>query len=96
MAKVILENTREHDITLSALDTNGELVQITIPSARQSTVDREQLVNGVAEADDSFLDAVKQKSKAVAAYFDEGWLVVSTPSAAEKKTAAAKKQDTKE
>lgn len=96
MAKVILENTREHDITLSALDDNGELVQITIPSARQSTVDREQLVNGVAEADDSFIEAVTKKSKAVAAYFDEGWLVVSTPAAAEKKAAAAKKQEAKE
>lgn len=96
MAKVILENTREHDITLSALDTNGELVQITIPSARQSTIDRDQLINGVAEADDSFIDAVTKKSKAVAAYFDEGWLVVATPSAAEKKAAAAKKQEAKE
>ncbi len=95
MAKIILENSREHDITLSGLNSDGELVQVTIPAARQDGNDRDTLINGIAEAEDDFVEAVTKKSAAVRHYFDEGWLVVSTPAAAEKKTAAAKKQEAK-
>jgi hypothetical protein len=92
MAKVILENTREHDITLSALDDNGELVQVTIPGARQSETERDTLIPGVAEADDAFLDAAKKKSKAVAAYFDEEYLRVVKTGKQEAKQPAGKQE----
>lgn len=74
MAKVTVENTREHDITINAHNKSGELVQITIPAARQSESDKNNLVNGSAEVDDEFVAAAK-KHAVVKHYFDEGWLI---------------------
>lgn len=77
MAKTILENTREHDITLNATNNDGELVQVTVPAARQSDNDKNVLVNGRVEVDDAFVGAAK-KSAVVKHYFSDGWLVTKT------------------
>ena len=82
MAKIILENTREHDITLNVTGESGELVQVTVPAARQSPNDKNELVNGRAEADDSVVAAAK-KNAVVAHYFDEGWLRIAKQPAKE-------------
>ncbi len=74
MAKVTVENTREHDITINAHNKSGELVQVTIPAARQDAADKNKLVNGSAEVDDEFVAAAK-KYAVVKHYFEEGWLV---------------------
>lgn len=87
MAKIIIENTREHEISISGMDNNGELTQVTVPAARQHETDQVELVNGVAEADDAFVNAITKKSKAVQHYFDEGWLVVVKSSNAKQKAA---------
>lgn len=73
MAKIILENTREHDITLNAVNNDGELVQVIVPAARQSQTDKNEIINGQAEADDSVVASAK-KNPVVAHYFSEGWL----------------------
>lgn len=81
MAKIILENTREHDITINAAGEDG-VVQVTVPGARQDPNDKNELVNGRAEADDSVVAAAK-KHPVVAHYFDEGWLRVAKQPAKE-------------
>lgn len=73
MAKIILENTREHDISLNLTAETGEVLQVTVPAARQSANDKNELVHGRAEADDAIVAAAK-KNPVVAHYFDEGWL----------------------
>lgn len=72
MAKILIENTREHDITLNAAGAEG-VVQVTVPGARQDANDKNKLVYGVAEADDALVEEAK-KSPVVAHYFKEGWL----------------------
>jgi hypothetical protein len=82
MAKIIIENTREHEVSISGLNENSELVQVTVPSARQHPTEQGEFINGAVEADDAFVNAMKKKSKAVQFYFDEGWLVVVKSSGA--------------
>lgn len=77
MAKIILQNTREHDITINAMSASGEVAQVTVPAARQSQDDKNVLINGQAEADDAVVEAAK-KSPVVAHYFEEGWLQIAT------------------
>ena len=82
MAKIILENTREHDITLNVTAESGELLQVTVPAARQSPNDKNELVSGRAEADDAIVTAAK-KNPVVSHYFDEGWLRIAKQPAKE-------------
>lgn len=86
MALVTIENTREHDITLHIAAKDGEQSQVTIPGARQSASDKNEIVNGSAQVEDTFIAEAK-KNKVVAHYFDEGWLVL--PKKAAPKTPAA-------
>lgn len=72
MATVTIENSREHDITLSVVTGEGPAT-ITVPGARQNPEDRNELINGRSEADDAFLAEAK-KNPVVAHYFDAGWL----------------------
>lgn len=90
MAKIKLENTREHEISICGIDENGELVSVTVPGARTSPTDKDEVINGSVEADDSFVDAIKAKSKAVQHYFDEGWLIAPAATTSKKKAAADK------
>lgn len=93
MAKIIIENTREHEISISGMDENGDLVQVTVPAARQHPTEQGEFINGVTDADDAFVNAILKKSKAVQHYFDEGWLViVKSAGAADKKSAGAKQE----
>lgn len=85
MAKIILENTREHDITINAHNKNGELEQVTIPGARQSAEDKNKLVNGRIDADEEFVSAAK-KHAVVKHYFEEGWLVSGKPAKKQEQT----------
>jgi ParB-like chromosome segregation protein Spo0J len=80
MAKVLIENTREHDITLSAL-VKTVTVQATVPGARQNPDNRNELIHGVAEVDGELLDLAKKNSPVVQHYFDEGWLKPATKKA---------------
>lgn len=79
MAKVLIENTREHDITVSALVKNVT-AQATVPGARQNPDNRNELIHGVAEVDSELLDIAK-KSPVVQHYFDAGWLKSATKKA---------------
>lgn len=79
MAKVLIENTREHDITVSAL-VKSVTAQATVPGARQNPDNRNELIHGVAEVDSELLDIAK-KSPVVQHYFDEGWLKPATKKA---------------
>lgn len=81
MAKITIENTREHDITINATGEDG-VVQVTVPSARQDPADKNKSVNGRADADDAFVAAAK-KSPVVAHYFEEGWLRIAKQPAKE-------------
>ena len=92
MAKIILENTREHDITLNLTAESGELHQVTIPAARQNPADKNELVHGRSEADDAIVAAAK-KNPVVAHYFEAGWLRVAKQPA---KPAQDAKQPAKE
>jgi hypothetical protein len=92
MAKIILENTRENDISISGMDENGDLIQFTVPAARQHPTEQGEIINGTAEADDAFVNAIVKKSKAVAHYFDEGWLLIVKPAGADKAKQEAKKE----
>lgn len=78
MAK--LENTREHDITISAV-LKGVVTQATVPGARQNPDNRNELIHGVAEVDDALIAAAKKDSPVVAHYFEEGWLRPATKKA---------------
>lgn len=82
MAKIILENTREHDITINVTAESGELLQVTVPAARQSATDKNETVAGRTETDDAIVAAAK-KNPVVAHYFDEGWLRVAKQPAKE-------------
>lgn len=78
MAK--LENTREHDITISAM-IKGVVVRATVPGARQNPENRNELINGVAEVDGELIGQAKKDSPVVAHYFGEGWLRTATKKA---------------
>ncbi|HQL09717.1 MAG TPA: hypothetical protein PLE35_08980 [Lentisphaeria bacterium] len=88
MAKITIENTREHDITIfatgEAIFATGEdgVVQVTVPGARQDPADKNKLVHGRAEADDAFITAAK-KNPVVTHYFEEGWLRIAKQPAKE-------------
>lgn len=82
MAKVTIENTREHDINL-ALSLDGGLVhQVVVPGAREDVEDRSKTIVGTAEVEEELVEATKQRSAVVAHYFDEGWLRVKKSKAA--------------
>lgn len=89
MAKIQLENIREHEITISGLNDGGELVQITVPAARLSNGGTGDPIKGVAEADDAFVEAMRKKSPVVAHFFDEGWLTVAKTETGKAKAKAA-------
>lgn len=76
MAKTILENTREHDITISAVAEGGEVVSETIPMAKsvKQPDGSFRTENGVGEIDSGLLEAAKEKL-VVLHYFSEGWLI---------------------
>lgn len=84
MAQIILENTREHDITLSGMDKTGNLVNVTVPGMRPHPVEEGKTVNGVAEADEEFVNVTKKSSDPVKFYFEQGWLKVVKSSEAAK------------
>lgn len=95
MAKIILENLREHEITIAGLDDSGELVQVIVPASRQNPNVPDEIVVGSAEADDTFVEAMRKKP-VVASYFDQDWLrIAASPDADAKADAKAKKSDAK-
>lgn len=77
---ILLENTREHDITINLLSDNG-VVQTTIPGARQNPNSRNELIHGVAEIDGSLVEAARKEFPVVDFYFTEGWLRTATEKA---------------
>ena len=80
MAKVLLENTREHDLTIST-SVKGVVTHATIPGARQNPNNRNELVNGIAEVDSELIDAAKKASPVVAGWFEDGALKQATKKA---------------
>lgn len=80
MAKVLLENTREHDLTIS-VSVKGVVTHATIPGARQNPNNRNELINGVGEVDSEVIDAAKKSSPVVAGWFDDGALRQATKKA---------------
>ena len=79
MAKVLVRNTREHDIDLFATTKSGVAERVTIPAGTFDGANK-AVTPGEAEVDSSFLDAC-EKNKAVRGMFDEGWLTVERKSA---------------
>jgi hypothetical protein len=83
MAKIILQNTRTHDITIhlagpgganQAAAATGLISSVKIPAAKQNPEDREKIVFGKAEADGDLIAAARRKSPVVEHYFAQGWL----------------------
>lgn len=83
MAKIILENTREHDIILS--HASGNLI---VPASRQNPDDESKSVAGVAEADDAVIADLQKNSAVVEHYFSEGWLRTPKQSSAKQSSSA--------
>lgn len=82
MAKVTIENTREHDINL-ALSLDGGLVhQVVVPGAREDVEDRSKTIVGTAEVEEELIEATRKRSEVVEHYFSEGWLRVKKAKAA--------------
>lgn len=83
MAKVLLKNMAEHDITLSIAAKNdvgnSETLSVTIPGGRMGP---EGFAPGIGYAEDDFLVEAK-KSEVVKSYFD-GKLVEDKPAPAKK------------
>lgn len=69
MAKIIIENTRAHDITLS--HKSGTVV---VPAARENATKRDEIIHGTAEADEAVVADLRKSSPVVEHYFAEGWL----------------------
>lgn len=86
MAKVQVENLREHDITVHATNDDGVVGQVTVPAAKQNPDDRSELVPGVAEMDSAMLAAARRDSPVVRHYFEEGWLRQVAKTTAKTKT----------
>lgn len=91
MAKIILKNTREHDITINLppIEKDGLPVSVTVPAARQNPENKNELLHGEVETDDSIVEAARKHTVAKH-YFDEEWLRVGKPDAPKK--AEAKKE----
>lgn len=85
MAKILLKNTREHDITLH-LVSSDQVSSVTIPSAQRDPADDKKLIPGTAEADSDMVAAAKKKHAPVRHYFNEGWLVEGDSKADDKKS----------
>lgn len=83
MAKILLENTREHDLTLHLSGKGGVIESVTIPGARQNPDNRNELIHGVGEADGDLVEAAKKASPIVKHYFEEGWLKPASKKAIE-------------
>lgn len=77
MAKVLVKNTREHDIDLSAATRSGGAERVTIPAGTFDGKDK-AVAPGECLVDEEFLKAARSGSKAVQGMFAEGWLVVKT------------------
>ena len=74
MAKVLVENTREHPIDLNFADEKTKEAQlVTVPPA---TLSDNKLQNGWIEIDAAVLKSARA-NKGVEAYFTEGYLVLA-------------------
>lgn len=80
MAKILVRNTREHDIDLFATAKNGVAERVTIPAGSFNTEEK-AVVPGECAVDEEFLKAARSGSKAVQGMFSEGWLVAKTVAA---------------
>lgn len=78
MAKVLIENSRDHDLVLSRMDKDNGIVSVTIPGARQDPSDRNQVIKGLAEVEQEHIDLCTKASPVVKHYFEEGWLGKAT------------------
>lgn len=83
MAKMVLENTRPHMISLHA--AGDQVKTVSIPGARPD--EEQKMVNGRAEVDGEIVAQARKNSKVVKAYFDDGWLREVKSSPAETKAA---------
>lgn len=77
MAKVLVRNTREHDIDLFATTKSGVADRVTIPAGAFNNEDK-SVSPGECLVDEEFLKAARSGSKAVQGMFAEGWLTVKT------------------
>lgn len=73
MAKVLVRNTREHDIDLFATTKSGVAERVTIPAGAFNNEDK-SVSPGECLVDEEFLKAARSGSKAVQGMFAEGWL----------------------
>jgi hypothetical protein len=73
MTKIVLENTRTHDLTICVPTENKGILHARVPGARPHG-DDQKLVNGRAEVDAEIVELGRANSKIVEHYFAEGWL----------------------
>lgn len=92
MAKILVKNTREHDIDLFATTKGGVAERVTIPAGAYNTEEK-AVVPGECHVDDEFLKAARSGSKAVQGMFAEGWLVVRAAAAPAASTTPAAGND---
>lgn len=90
MATIILNNTRQHEITLNYRRKGKTPTQLIIPRAKkEKTGDQLRSVHGTAPIDSEIIDDLRKNNDVVKYYFDKGWLVVqSKGEAATTKTAS--------
>lgn len=80
-----ITNNREHDITITTLDNDGNPASATIPAAKRNPLTIDKLDVSAVDIDENLFKSALKKNQAVQAMIDEGWLQVDS------KTAEAKK-----
>lgn len=74
--EVVVENTTAHDIDLHFKDENGQVQRVTVEACKFEGNNPVPAVKGTATISQKLLEVMKS-SPAIAAYFDEGQLVVA-------------------
>lgn len=85
MAKILVENTTDHDIVLR-ISSGKEVQPVTIPARTKDAVDEKKIINGRESVDSEFLEKAK-KYPVVQHYFDQGFLRELKSSKSESKAA---------
>lgn len=72
MAKIVLENTRPHLISLHVAGEDKQIQTVSVPGARPNA--DQVMVNGSAVVDGDLVEIAREQSAVVEHYFREGWL----------------------
>lgn len=68
---MVLENTTEHEITISTASPTG-IQAFIIPASKQNPENRNELIHGQADVDMAVVGPIRDRNLAVASYFESG------------------------